>query len=134
MVCPSQATHSLLVISRAVPDFYSHFGRRIYNIYGCRMNARKKFRGTTEAGPGGGAAATPTWLPRRWEPAEGGTVGLPSLWAPPPPRLLQGRLPPARDRVWEPASTGEADEDELSARERKGGRARARGLGRLGGE
>lgn len=51
MVCPSQATHSLLVISRTVSDFYSHFGRRIYNIYGCRMNARKKFRGTTEAAP-----------------------------------------------------------------------------------
>lgn len=47
--CPSKPPHSLLVISRTVPDFSSHSGGRICNIYGYGVNARKKFSGTTEA-------------------------------------------------------------------------------------
>lgn len=70
---------------------------------------------------------------RRWEPAEGGTAGLPGLRTPPPPPFLQGGLPP-ETRGWDPASTWEAGEDERPAREGRGGRAGACGLGRLGGK
>lgn len=97
-------------------------GGLIRDIYGCGVNARKTFSGTTEAAPAA-AAQQPHLLGRRGarSPQKADQRGC---WVPGRRPLLdfsrEGSLPGPRG--WDPASTWEAGEDQRPARPGRGGR------------